>query len=285
MAIETYAGSGNFTTRYAFEENGYFFTVGPSNGSKLYQPGTRGLVVKDSSLGNFPTVSTIAFRLKDNSTSSRWWPTTTSYSSGYASMAYTSYSTGAQSIHKQLSTVSTLGMDSFLQTTANSYDDGTDAPFFLFPCKTTTSDYGINASRWGDKKVNGDIYLVNDDSGEYSTRYVHVEASVYKYEIYTVVSVRDDVRIAGVVNKFTNAYACYMDNNAAWHYVTMNLLKEATIEYGGVVTKLRLFGIESRQNVLTRGNYFFPVFRVSNTASALWDVVFRVQTIFCFKAN
>ena len=284
MAIETYAGSGNYTTRYAFEENGYFFTVGPKNGSKMYQPGTRGLIVKDSSLGNFPTVSTISFRLRDNSTSSRWWPTTTATSSGYASMAYTSYSTGAQSIHKQLSTVSTLGMDSFIQTTANSFDDASDAPFFLFPCMTSTSGYGLDASRWGDKKVTGDVYLINE-TGDYSTRYVHVEDSVYKYEVYTVVSVRDDARVAGVVNKFTNAYACYMDNNAAWHYVTMSLLKEATIEYGGVVTKLRLFGIESSQNVLTRGNYFFPVFRVSNTASALWDVTFRVQTIFCFKAN
>lgn len=285
MAIETYAGSGNFTTRYAFTDEGYFFTVGPPNGSKLYQPGTRGLVVKDNTLGNFPTISTISFRLKDNATSSRWWPTVTATSSGYASMAYTSYSTGAQTIHKQLSTVSTLGMDSFIQTTANSFDDASDNPFFLFPCKTSVSDYGLDASRWGDKKVTGDVYLINDNSGEYSTRYVHVEDSVYKYEMYTVLSVRDSPNVAGVVSKFTNAYACYMDNNAAWHYVTLSLLKEGSIDYGNVCTKFRLFGIESSQNVLTRGNYFFPVFRVSDTASALFDVLYRVQTVFCFKAN
>lgn len=289
MAIETYAGSGNFTQRYAFNNNGYFFTVGPKNGNKLHQPGTNGIVVTDATLETFtPTGPIISFGFRQNSSTSRWWPTvTSSIATGYGSMAYTSYSTGAQTIHKQSSTINTLGMDSFIMTSANSYDDATDSPFFIFPCKCNKSDYAINASRWGAKKVTGSIYLVNDNSsGTDSVRYVHVEDSVYKLEVYTIVTVQGGLSLLNVVSQFTNAYVPYMDNNATWQYVPMSILHTGTVAASSTTgLGYRLFGVESSRNILTRGNYFFPVFRVSDTSPMLYDIGFKVQTLFCFKAD
>jgi hypothetical protein len=85
MAIETYAGSGNFTTRVPVNSNGYMYTVGPANGSKLYHPGTRGIVYQDVSMStpytNYPT-----FRLYQSTGSIPWRVNSLGY--GYYGVMY-----------------------------------------------------------------------------------------------------------------------------------------------------------------------------------------------------
>ena len=154
--------------------NGYMFTIGPKNGvGKLYQPGTRGLVVDDSVTARTTMEGRPVFSISGSSPAHQvQYPT----SRGYA----TAWVNNNNRVQAQTCVPADhYGMDDLILTWANN-----DPNYFaLLP--VSRDIYDIDASRWGDKPISGTYELLNSGGAR---GIITPNTTIYKWEAHVIIS-------------------------------------------------------------------------------------------------
>lgn len=270
MAIQTYAGGGNFTDRYVVDSNGYMFTVGPKNNSgKLWQPGTRGIVYQDAKFTS--TTNDLAqFRVRTVNTNLQW--RTVNTADGYYSIAYNS------GVYRQINDGDLLGMGDIIRQ-----DDG-NGTVYLFPYAQTRGSYGLDPIvRSGDKPISGTFDLSN--TGIF--RHLQVTGNVNKWEAHVCIKANTTYNGLIMRNSVEDMYInTYNQNTQSFKAYKLTRIKYvANTESNGWC--VLFYSGEFSTNLLTRTYFFFPVIRFypAGEDSEMPNITFYVQTKFCFKAD
>ena len=154
------------------DNQGYLPTIGMKNGyGKLYQPGTRGLVVNDSAqISNRPCIST--YVSSSNKPTVRY-PSTYGYATAWVEGSNVYAQSAVPTDH--------YGIDDTLKYWAN-----IDLNYYaLLP--VSKDSYGIDTSRWGDKPVSGTYDLVNSGGAR---ALITPNKTIYKWEVHVMISQR-----------------------------------------------------------------------------------------------
>lgn len=265
MAI-TKIENGQQVPLHVFAPNGYMYTVGPRSGvGKLYQPGTRGLVVDDcAKSGNRPNF-TWTYRSQSQDWISR------NMDNGYFAM----WTENGNQVVAQPNApyTDTLGLASDIIQDLNSK--------WLFPTEIPSSAfyYTIDDSRYGDKPISGPYSLLNDTY----RALLLPNVTIYKWETHVVVATNSsDVRN---MNHVLNVYVPYVRNidtpPLVWAYKKLVLTK--TKDTG--TWKYRYFSGEFSQNLPTGTGISYPVIQVTDPAFAVQSQgsTTYVQAKYCFK--
>lgn len=181
MAIQLYSG-GKYTDKYLFNRLGYFFTIGPKNGSKLYQPGTQGLVCADAhplmiNDINNPLTPTIEYSISTTTTQPEIIERNVS-KHGYAAMQWRG---GA--LRKQVS-------NQLIWAGLETRISASPADIFFVPhdqmvtVEGVTLPWGMAHNRCGAKPILGTVESVNNTSQH--SRYLSTSYTSYKTEVYVI---------------------------------------------------------------------------------------------------
>ena len=258
MAI-TYVTNGVAQDVYCFGPSGYMYTIGPKNGiGKLYQPGTRGLVIDDSAKSDYRPNLTI--KSSDNKV----------LNTGYGYFA--KWTNNQRSVQTQSGGYSeNLGLENLILN-----DSAYAQAKWYFPCTISEFSYDIDDSRYGDKPILGQYELIN--SGTYRVLNLP-NTTIYKWEAHVVIST--DYWSPNSLNTF-EAYVPYY-NSQEGQYKYIKLYREKIVDVSGSPWKYAYFSKEISTNLYNSSIMVFPV--LYYTASADENRRFYVQTKFCFKDN
>lgn len=250
---------------YCFSKNGYMYTIGQKNGvGKLYQPGTRGLVVDDCAStaadGWRPTLI-----IKPNQQAG-------TISRGYAAK----WSDDGRTIHHQSSGCpDTWGLDSLIL-----YDGAHSTNFYwYFPRTITLFNYGLDYSRYGDKPVIDNYELVHGGTNNYRCLNIP-NATIYKWEAHVVLTWRLNAMAGGDIESL-EVYIPYYNNSTTANFVKLDKIQFNNVT--GATWKFSYFAKEMSSNLYNGAILNFPVIHTSYKPSDNFDM--EVQTKFCFKAN
>ena len=201
MAVTYVNGRGNAQEMHIVSNRGIPYTVGPANGTgKLYQPGTRGLVVSLAPGGYFYM----------NQSRMDSYRNTYGYSFADISGTSTLVCPGCNSDFYGLASIAKSWLD--------------QNKCFFFPIPMTGQTFSLDTSRWGNKPVQG-TYSIWNESGMrgFSTPSV----TIYKWEIHVwIVQGRGSLSVDAQPTQLAtelvqNVYVPYFYNNT-WNYVTLD---------------------------------------------------------------
>lgn len=246
---------------YAFDKNGYMYTVGPKNGiGKLYQPGTRGLVVDDTAgSDNRPY-----FVLR----SSNRRVTDTRY--GY----FAKWTTNQSTVQYQTGGYSdNWGLDDLILQNPNYLNSS-----WLFPCTISAFSYAIDDSRYGDKPITGTYSLFNQNTW----RFLQLpNTNIYKWEVHVVLTAGSFT--SPTMLRAFDVYLPYIQHystpQASYGYVKLNRIMDTSVD--GSFTKIAYFSREMSVNLYNGAVMNFPVLYYDGNTSD--NIRYDVQTKFCFK--
>ena len=258
MAI-TYASNGSVKEVYCFGPSGYMYTIGPKNGiGKLYQPGTRGLVIDDAA----NSAERATFTVK--STNGQVANTTMGY--------FAKWTENQRTVKTQTGGYSeNLGLESLILN-----DSAYAQAKWYFPCSISAFSYDIDDSRYGDKPILGTYELIN--SGGY--RAINIPNTIiYKWEVHVVVAT--DYTFSAGLNSFEAYLPYYNSQQGDYNYVKLNMVRR--VDTTGSPWKFVYFSKEVSTNLYNSSIMMFPV--IYSTSSSSDDRTYRVQTKFCFKDN
>ena len=242
---------------YAFRNDCYMYTVGPKNGvGKLFQPGTRGLVVDDC------IISEGKPRLTIRSSNNLVYDTSYGY--------FAKWTENGNTIRTQSGGYSeNWGMDNLI---LNDYDYN-NAKWY-YPGTITSFNYDIDTSRYGDKPILGDYALINGST------YRNISLPnkiVYKWEVHVVLSTTywNNNVFGGI-----SVYLPYYDNSSGvYTYTALNQIQVNNIQ--GTDIHFAYYAKEISTNLYNSSIMNYPVLRRS--ASSDTNFTIYVQTKFCFK--
>lgn len=261
--------NGRQVPKYVFHRSGYMYTIGPKNGGKLYQPGTRGLVVDDvAKSSGYPR---IRFRKSNNVY------IINGMDYGYFA-AWTDDNSSVRTQSQIYTDPSYLGLKNLILH----YPNDTEAlnQVWCFPKEVTAFDYQLDDTRWGSKAIRGEYNFYNDGG----VRGVGIpNQTVYKWEAHVVISCQ--YQFAYAFENIPFVIIPYLVNGN-WTYTFLTKTHEITggSDHSYNDRAVLYYSGEFSQNLNGGTGVMFPVIVAKPGQSQnLQNGVFNVQTKFCFK--
>lgn len=276
MSIKIFE-NGAYKDVVALSSDGYYFIVAPNiNGTKVWQPGTRGAVFSDTLRTMLPSRYCPNFVLKEASPSTgMYYKTNNSTSGGYAVVEKTPGGT----ILMQNSEQFLWAMDSSLRSDC----------VYLFPRSQRSTIYGVLGS-WGfGYMAKGDKPITDCTSyNESGARYIRVNKQTYKNEFYVIITIKcyETSRSMDPNHYVYSVYVPYERPDGYNGYFTLSCTKHAGRQHLNL-QGYAIYQYESKVNFGAGIIFGSPIIALDWASAGLFvsqsEVCVRVQSVYSFK--